>query len=58
LEFVVGVSRTRLHHINGDAFIADADPESRGDSLDFIRDASGRIVAFMWDDDRYDRVAG
>jgi hypothetical protein len=50
-----GVFAAELVPVAGDEFLVvqRADPET--EKFRLIRDAAGRVTAFMWDDDQYDR---
>ena len=55
LRLQLGVFSGILQHVGGDAFLLWDDPEDKATTFSFIR-KNGTIVAFMLDDDRYDRV--
>lgn len=51
-----GVFSAPLRHLGGDSFVILAAFGTAVETLDLIRDRSGRVSGFMWDDDRFDRV--
>lgn len=52
-----GVFRARLRSIGGDAFLLVSTTTGEVESMKFERDAGGQLTGFLWDDDRYARVA-
>jgi CubicO group peptidase (beta-lactamase class C family) len=56
LRLIGGAFSGALHHLGGDSFLIQVELDTGTDDLEMVRDEAGRIVALMWDDDRYERV--
>ena len=52
-----GAFRARLQSIGGDAFLLASTTTGEMESMKFERDSGGQLTGFLWDDDRYVRIA-
>jgi hypothetical protein len=56
LVVTAGVLSAPLRYLGGDSFLLLGAAASEVETFSLIRDRQGRVVAFLWEDDRYERT--